>query len=63
MVEPPKGHEIVIKFTNTDCSNFDKRCSGANFVSFLFYYYCKAAVAPRRSAETGAIAIAAAEKL
>ena len=31
---------IHIKFTITDCSNFDKRCSGAHFVSFLFYYYC-----------------------
>ena len=32
--------EIGIKFTITDCSNFDKRCSGAHFVSFLFYYSC-----------------------
>ena len=32
--------EIGMKFTITDCSDFDKRCSGAHFVSFLFYYYC-----------------------
>ena len=24
----------------TDLSNFDKRCSDAHFVCFLFYYYC-----------------------
>ena len=33
-----KNQEIGIKFTITDCSNFDKRCSSAHFVSFLFYY-------------------------
>ena len=36
-----KSQEICIKFTITDCSNFDKRCSGAYFVPFLFYHYCK----------------------
>ena len=40
MVEIQKSQEIGIKFTTIDCSNFDKRCSGAHFVSFLFYYYC-----------------------
>ena len=30
-----KGQEIGIKFTITDCSNFDKRCSGAHFCVFL----------------------------
>ena len=40
MVQTPKSQEIGIKFTVTDCSNFDERCSGAHFVSFLFYYYC-----------------------
>ena len=39
-METKKSQEIVIKFTFTDYSNFDKRCSGAHFVSFLFYYYC-----------------------
>ena len=33
-----KSQEINIKFTITDCSNFDKRCSGAHFVSLLLYY-------------------------
>ena len=32
---------MAFKFTITDCSNFDKQCSGAHFVSLLFYYYCK----------------------
>ena len=35
------SQEIGIKFTIIDCSNFDKRCSGTHFVSFLVYYYCK----------------------
>ena len=39
VVETQKSQEIGIKFTITDSSNFDKRCSGAHFVSFLFYYY------------------------
>ena len=26
----------------TDCSDFDKLCSGAQIVPFLFYYYCNA---------------------
>ena len=38
--KPLKSQEISIKFTVTDCFNFEKRCSGAHFVSFLFYYYC-----------------------
>ena len=33
---------MAYKFTITDCSYFDKRCSGAHFVSFLSYYFCKA---------------------
>ena len=41
LFKPKKSQEIGIKFTSTDCSNFDKRCSGAHFVSFLFYSYCK----------------------
>ena len=40
MVWTQKSQEIGIKFTITDCSNFDKWYSGAHFVSFLFYYYC-----------------------
>ena len=36
----PKSQEIGIEFTTTDCSNFDKRCSDAHFMTFLFYYYC-----------------------
>ena len=36
----PKNQEIGIKFTIIECSNFDEQCSGAHFVSFLFYYYC-----------------------
>ena len=40
MVWTHKSQEIGIKFTITDCSNFDKRCSGARIVSSLFYYYC-----------------------
>ena len=36
----PKIQEIGIRFIITDCSNFEKRCSGAHFVSFLFCYYC-----------------------
>jgi hypothetical protein len=27
-----------VKFTTTDLSNCDKRCSDAHFVSFLFHY-------------------------
>ena len=41
MVNPEKSQEIGTKFTFIDCSNFDKRRSGAHFVSFLFYNYCK----------------------
>ena len=40
MVEIQKSQEIGIKFTTIDSSNFDKRFSGAHFVSFLFCYYC-----------------------
>ena len=40
MVSTQKSQEIGIKFKIIDSSNFDKRCSGAHFVSFLFYYYC-----------------------
>ena len=36
----PKSQEICIKFTITDCSNSDKRCSDAHFVPLLFYYNC-----------------------
>ena len=36
----PKKRQVGIKFIITDCSNFDKRRSGAHFVSFLFQYYC-----------------------
>ena len=35
-----KSQEIGIKLTITDYSNFDKWCSDAHFVSFLFPYYC-----------------------
>jgi len=37
---PPPPQEISIKFTITDCQNFDKRCSCTHFSSFFFYYYC-----------------------
>ena len=40
MVQTKKSQEIGIKFTITDCSNFDKQSSGAHFLSFLFYHYC-----------------------
>ena len=40
MVQIPKSQEIFVKFTIAECSNFDKRCSNAHFVPFLFYYYC-----------------------
>ena len=40
MSKTQKSQEIDIKFTITDHSNFDKRCSGAHFVYFLFCYYC-----------------------
>ena len=33
-----KKLKICFKYTTTDNSNLDKRCS--DFVSFLFYYYC-----------------------
>ena len=36
---PTKGEEIGIKFIITDCSNIDKQCSSAHFVSFLFCSY------------------------
>ena len=36
----PKSQEIGMKYTITDCSNFDKQCSSAHFVSFLFYCNC-----------------------
>ena len=35
-----ESQEIGIKFTITDCSIIDKRCSVPHFLSFLFYYYC-----------------------
>ena len=38
--KPKKSQEIGIKLTITDCSNFENRCSGAHFVSFLSYYNC-----------------------
>ena len=41
MVQTQKSQETGNKFTVTDCSNFEKRCSGAHLVSFLFYCYCK----------------------
>ena len=31
---------VVVECPPIGCSNFDKRCSGAHFVSFLFHYYC-----------------------
>ena len=37
----PNKQESGIKFTITDCSNLDKWCSGAHFLSSLSYYYCK----------------------
>ena len=39
--KPRKSQEIGITFTIIDSLTFDKRCSGANFVSFLFYYHFK----------------------
>ena len=44
MVWTQKSQKIGIKFTITDWSSFDKQCSDAHFVSFLFYYYCKVEV-------------------
>ena len=32
----PKSQEIGIKFTITDCSNFDKGCSGAHLCLSYF---------------------------
>ena len=40
MVQTPKSQNDWIKFTIVDCSNFDKQCSDAHFVPFLFHYYC-----------------------
>ena len=35
-----KEYKKFALFKATDHSNFDKRCSDAQFLSFLFYYYC-----------------------
>ena len=32
----PKSQEIGFEFTITDCTNFDKRCSGAHFTVARF---------------------------
>ena len=42
MVKSQNSQDIGIKFTIIDCSNFDKRCSGAHLVSFLSYHCCLA---------------------
>ena len=31
---------VICERPPTDNSNFNKRCSDAHFVSFLYYYYC-----------------------
>ena len=38
--EPKKVKKLALN-SQLLASNFDKRCSGAHFVSFLSYYYCK----------------------